>query len=187
MLRLDPDKDVDGFHTMSLGRLLSGQAGMLPCTPAGIRALLEDAEIETRGKNLVVLGRSLIVGKPAALLFLEKGLFGDATVTVCHSRSRDLEDVCRRADILVAAIGRPHFVTADMVKDGAVILDVGINRIEDASAKKGSRIVGDCDFKGLESKVSAMTPVPGGVGPLTIPMLMRNTVKAYRLQEGKSP
>jgi methylenetetrahydrofolate dehydrogenase (NADP+)/methenyltetrahydrofolate cyclohydrolase len=178
MNKLDPEKDVDGFHPVNLGRLLAGQPGTLPCTPAGVRALLEESSIETRGKELVILGRSLIVGKPAALLFLEKSAFGDATVTVCHSRSRNLKEICLRADILVAAIGSPGFVTQDMVKDGAVVVDVGINRISDPSAKRGSRIVGDCDFDGLKSKVSAMTPVPGGVGVMTVAMLLRNTLDA---------
>ncbi len=167
---------MDGFHPLNLGRLLAGLPGTLPCTPAGVRALLEDAAIETRGKELVILGRSLIVGKPAAVLFLEKSAFGDATVTVCHSRSKNLSDICRRADILVAAIGSPEFVKPDMVKEGAVVVDVGINRIADPSAKRGSRIVGDCDFEGLKSKVSAMTPVPGGVGVMTVAMLLRNTL-----------
>jgi len=179
---LNPDKDVDGFHPANLGRLLAGQPGPVPCTPAGLRELLEEGGIETRGKELVVLGRSLIVGKPAALLFLEKNAFGDATVTICHSRSENLDEICRRADILVAAIGRPHFVTADMVKEGAVICDVGINRIADPSSSKGSRIVGDCDFDGLSSKVSAMTPVPGGVGVMTVAMLMKNTLDACQRQ-----
>jgi methylenetetrahydrofolate dehydrogenase (NADP+)/methenyltetrahydrofolate cyclohydrolase len=179
---LNPEKDVDGFHPANLGRLLAGQPGPIPCTPAGLRALLKEGGIETRGKELVILGRSLIVGKPAALLFLEKSVFGDATVTICHSRSKNLEAICQRADILVAAIGRAHFVTANMVKDGAVIVDVGINRIEDPTSPKGSRIVGDCDFEGLSSKVSAMTPVPGGVGVMTVAMLMKNTLDACKRQ-----
>ncbi|MBC8368310.1 bifunctional methylenetetrahydrofolate dehydrogenase/methenyltetrahydrofolate cyclohydrolase FolD [bacterium] len=182
MKLLNPEKDVDGFHPINLGRLLAGQPGPVPCTPAGLRALLEEAGIETRGKELVVLGRSLIVGKPAALLFLEKSAFGDATVTVCHSRSQNLNEICLRADILIAAIGRAQFVKADMVKEGAVVVDVGINRIEDPTSPKGSRIVGDCDFEGLSSKVSAMTPVPGGVGVMTVAMLMKNTLEACRRQ-----
>ncbi len=180
---LDPDKDVDGFHPANLGRLMAGQPGPVPCTPAGVRALLEEGGIETRGKQLVVLGRSLIVGKPAALLFLEKSAFGDATVTVCHSRSENLDEICRRADILVAAIGRARFVTADMIKEGAVVVDVGINRIDDPTAKKGTRIVGDCDFEALSAKVFAMTPVPGGVGVMTVAMLMQNTLDACKRQQ----
>ncbi len=183
MSLLDPEKDVDGFHPANLGRLVAAQPGPVPCTPAGVRALLEEGGVETRGKELVVLGRSLIVGKPAALLFLEKSAFGDATVTVCHSRSENLTEICRRADILVAAIGRARFVTADMVKEGAVVVDVGINRIEDPTAKKGTRIVGDCDFEALSEKVSAMTPVPGGVGVMTVAMLMQNTLDACKRQQ----
>jgi len=179
MMELDPAKDVDGFHPANLGALLAGKPGIVPCTPAGIRALLKESGISTRGKELVILGRSMIVGKPAAMLFLEKGVFGDATVTICHSRSERLDEICRRADILVAAIGSPRFVVADMVKDGAVIVDVGINRVPDPQAKRGSRIVGDCDFEGLKEKVSAMSPVPGGVGVMTVAMLMRNTFEAW--------
>jgi methylenetetrahydrofolate dehydrogenase (NADP+)/methenyltetrahydrofolate cyclohydrolase len=182
MLELDPDKDVDGFHPASLGRLLAGRPGLVPCTPAGIRELLRREEIRISGRDVVILGRSVIVGKPAALLFLEKGGLGDATVTVCHSRSRDLAAHCRRADILILAIGSPQFVGADMVKEGAVVVDVGMNRIEDSSAKRGYRLVGDCDFDAVAPKTMAITPVPGGVGPMTVAMLLRNTLTAAHLQ-----
>ncbi len=181
MAHLDPDKDVDGFHPVNLGRLLAGRPGLVPCTPAGIRELLRREGIATRGAHVVVLGRSVIVGKPAALLFLEKSALGDATVTVCHSASADLVAHCRRADILIAAVGRAGLVGADMVKDGAVVVDVGMNRIEDPSRRSGYRFVGDCDFEALTGKVSAITPVPGGVGPLTVAMLLSNTLQASRL------
>ncbi|MCB9515101.1 MAG: bifunctional methylenetetrahydrofolate dehydrogenase/methenyltetrahydrofolate cyclohydrolase FolD [Candidatus Krumholzibacteriia bacterium] len=180
MALLDPDKDVDGFHPVNLGRLVAGLPGLLPCTPAGVRELLRRNDIPTRGKHVVVIGRSVIVGKPAALLFLQKHALGDATVTVCHSASADLAEHCRRADILVAAVGRPLLVKGDWIKPGAVVVDVGMNRIEDASAKRGYRFVGDCDFDALRERASAMTPVPGGVGPLTVAMLLRNTVTAFR-------
>lgn len=180
MDRLDPDKDVDGFHPHNLGRLVAGIPGPLPCTPAGIVELLRREGIETSGKEVVVLGRSIIVGKPAGLLFLRKGPLADATVTVCHSRSRDLAEICRRADILIAAVGRPRLVEGDWVKPGAVVVDVGINRVPDAAAKRGYRLVGDCDFDAIVPHAAAITPVPGGVGPLTIAMLLKNTLEATR-------
>ncbi len=180
MALLDPDKDVDGFHPLNLGRLVAGIPAPLPCTPAGVVELLSREGIETRGKEIVVLGRSTIVGKPAALLFLRKGLFADATVTVCHSASRDLPNICRRADILIAAVGRPELVQGDWVKEGAVVVDVGINRVEDAAAKRGYRLVGDCDFEAIAPHASAITPVPGGVGPLTVALLLKNTLEAAR-------
>ncbi len=180
MALLDPDKDVDGFHPLNLGRLVAGIPAPLPCTPAGVVELLSREGIETRGKEVVVLGRSTIVGKPAALLFLRKGLFADATVTVCHSASRDLPNICRRADILIAAVGRPELVQGDWVKEGAVVVDVGINRVEDADAKRGYRLVGDCDFEAIAPHASAITPVPGGVGPLTVALLLKNTLEAAR-------
>ncbi|MDP6419516.1 MAG: bifunctional methylenetetrahydrofolate dehydrogenase/methenyltetrahydrofolate cyclohydrolase FolD [Candidatus Krumholzibacteria bacterium] len=186
MSALDPEKDVDGFHPHNLGRLLSSEEAPRPCTPAGIVELLRSEGIETRGKEVVILGRSLIVGKPAALLFLEKHSFGDATVTICHSRSKNLAEITRRADILVAAIGKAHFLDKEMVKKGAVILDVGINRMEDPRKKSGYRLVGDCNPEGMDGHVSAMTPVPGGVGPMTIAQLMRNTYEAWLRQTGRS-
>ena len=176
-----PEKDVDGFHTVNIGKLCQADpTGFAACTPAGIIELLKRSGITTEGKNVVVLGRSLIVGKPVSLLLLGKGLFGNATVTVCHSRTRDIGAITRRADILVVAIGRGHFVTRDMLKPGGVVIDVGINRIGDPSRKSGYRLVGDVDFEEAVKVVSAITPVPGGVGPMTVAMLMKNTLKAFK-------
>jgi methylenetetrahydrofolate dehydrogenase (NADP+)/methenyltetrahydrofolate cyclohydrolase len=175
--RIAPAKDVDGFTAVNVGRLVQEiPDAVAPCTPAGIVELLRRSGVVTAGKHAVVVGRSLIVGKPAALLLLAKGL--DATVTVCHSRTRDLAAVTRTADILVAAIGKPQFITAEMVKDGAVVIDVGINRIADPTRKSGSRLVGDVDFAAVAPKTSLITPVPGGVGPMTVALLMRNSVTA---------
>jgi methylenetetrahydrofolate dehydrogenase (NADP+)/methenyltetrahydrofolate cyclohydrolase len=172
-----PEKDVDGFTTTSIGRLVQEIPGTFAaCTPAGILELLKRSGVSTAGKRVVVVGRSLIVGKPAALLLLAKGM--DATVTIAHSRTRDLPAVTREADILVAAIGKPGFITEDMVKPGAVVIDVGINRVPDASKKTGFRLVGDVDFAGVAPKASLITPVPGGVGPMTVAMLMKNTLVA---------
>jgi methylenetetrahydrofolate dehydrogenase (NADP+)/methenyltetrahydrofolate cyclohydrolase len=180
---LDPRKDVDGFHPENVARLaLEDPAAFVPCTPLGCQRLLMDYHIPTEGANVVIIGRSMIVGKPLALLLMAKGKGGNATVTVAHSRSRDLPAICRGADILVAAIGRPGFVTADFVKDGAVVIDVGINRVADASAKNGYRLAGDVDFAAVAPKCSAITPVPGGVGPMTIAMLISNTIKAAKQQ-----
>jgi methylenetetrahydrofolate dehydrogenase (NADP+)/methenyltetrahydrofolate cyclohydrolase len=174
---IDPAKDVDGFHPENVAKLaLEDGSGFVPCTPAGCMRLLKEAGVETSGAEAVVLGRSMIVEKPMALLLMSKE--GNATVTVAHSRTRELANVCRRADIIVAAIGRPGFVTADMVKEGAAVIDVGINRVDDDSAKRGYRIVGDVDYDAVAPKCSAITPVPGGVGPMTIAMLISNTVKA---------
>ena len=174
---LDPRKDVDGFHPVNAGKLvMEDESGFVPCTPQGCIHLLEKAGIETSGANAVVIGRSMIVGKPMALLRMGKGV--NATVTVAHSRTRELAAVCRQADILVAAIGKPGFVTADFVKDGAVVIDVGINRVEDSSKKRGFRLVGDVAYDEVAPKCHAITPVPGGVGPMTIAFLMSNTVKA---------
>ncbi len=174
---LDPRKDVDGFHPVNAGKLvMEDESGFVPCTPQGCIHLLEKAGIETSGANAVVIGRSMIVGKPMALLLMGKGV--NATVTVAHSRTRDLAAVCRQADILVAAIGKPGFVTADFVKDGAVVIDVGINRVEDSSKKRGFRLVGDVAYDEVSPRCHAITPVPGGVGPMTIAFLMSNTVKA---------
>lgn len=181
---IHPEKDVDGFHPESLGRLAAGNPRFVPCTPLGIRELLLRNGVRTAGANVVVLGRSVIVGKPMALLFAMKGEGGDATVTICHSRSRDLSDHTRRADIIVAAMGVPLFLKADMVRDGAVVVDVGINRVDDTSAPKGYRIAGDVDFERVAPKCSLITPVPGGVGPMTVAMLMSNTVAAFRLRQG---
>lgn len=175
---LDPDKDVDGFHPENAGRLVIGQPGFVPATPAGIAEMLRRGEIETSGAHAVVIGRSNIVGKPLANLLVQRGV--DATVTVCHSRTRDLASITRQADILIAAIGRAHFVTADMVKPGAAVIDVGINRVEDASRERGYRLVGDVDFDAVREVAGAITPVPGGVGPMTIAMLLANTLEAAR-------
>ena len=176
---IDPRKDVDGFHPDNVAKLaLDDPTGFVPCTPLGCQRLLIESGVETSGKRVVVLGRSMIVGKPMALLLMARGPGGDATVTVAHSRSQDLASITQQADIVIAAIGRPGFVTADMISEGAVVIDVGINRVEDPSAKRGYRIVGDVDFDAVAPKCSAITPVPGGVGPMTIAMLMANTVTA---------
>lgn len=173
-----PSKDVDGFHPVNAGKMALDLPCFLPATPMGIMSLLERANIDTQGKHAVILGRSSIVGTPMALLLRRNGIPGNCTVTVCHSRTQDLADHTRRADILVAAIGRAHFVTEDMVKPGAVVIDVGINRIPDATKKSGHRLTGDVDFDNVKSKCSWITPVPGGVGPMTIASLMQNTLTA---------
>jgi methylenetetrahydrofolate dehydrogenase (NADP+)/methenyltetrahydrofolate cyclohydrolase len=180
---IDPIKDVDGFHPENLGLLASGKPRFVPCTPLGIRELLVRYGVETRGKRAVVIGRSVIVGKPMALLLCLKGPGGDATVTICHSRTRDIGAITREADIVIAAMGKPRFLTAEMVKEGVVVVDVGINRVQDANAKKGYRIVGDVDFDAVAPKTSFITPVPGGVGKMTVAMLMWNTLRALKLQE----
>ena len=177
---IDPKKDVDGFHPISQGKMLIGQDTFLPATPMGIMTLLERNKIETKGKNCVVLGRSNIVGRPIANLLSRKGYPGDCTVTVCHSRTKDIAGFTRNADIIIAAIGIPFFVKEDMVKERAVIIDVGINSIEDKTRKSGYRLVGDVDFENVAPKCSYITPVPGGVGPMTIASLLMNTLKAYR-------
>lgn len=175
---LDPAKDVDGFHPENVGRLLIGDPAFVSATPAGILELLKRSGIEPSGKHAVILGRSNIVGKPVGALLLQRGI--DATVTTCHSRTRDLSAITRQADILIAAIGRAHFVTADMISDGVAIIDVGINRIDDASRDRGYRLVGDVDFDAVQKKAGHVTPVPGGVGPMTIAILLRNTLAAAR-------
>ncbi|MEZ6067946.1 MAG: bifunctional methylenetetrahydrofolate dehydrogenase/methenyltetrahydrofolate cyclohydrolase FolD [Planctomycetaceae bacterium] len=171
---VSPDKDVDAFHPHNVGLIVQGRPRFLPCTPHGCQELLRASGIETAGAHAVVLGRSEIVGKPMALLLIQKGAVANATVTVCHSRTKDIAAITRQADILVAAIGKPRFVTADMVKPGAVVIDVGINREDD-------KLVGDVDFEAVKEVASAMTPVPGGVGPMTIAMLLKNTLAAARL------
>lgn len=178
--RVHPSKDVDGFNATNLGKLCQEQEdAFISCTPAGIVEIIKRTGIETDGKHVVVLGRSLIVGKPAGMLFLRKGFPGNATVTFCHSRTANLKDFVKRADLIIAAIGKALFVQADMVKEGAVIIDVGINRISDETKKSGYRLVGDVDFEKVAPKTSYITPVPGGVGPMTVAMLMSNTVKAF--------
>jgi methylenetetrahydrofolate dehydrogenase (NADP+)/methenyltetrahydrofolate cyclohydrolase len=179
---VNPNKDVDGFHTLNIGKLCQEDAsGFVACTPAGIVELIERSQIETEGKHVVILGRSQIVGKPAALLMIRKGLPGNATVTICHSRTQNVKAITQQADIIIAAIGKAHFLTADMVKDGVSIIDVGINRIPDATKKSGYRLVGDVDFDQVAPLCEQITPVPGGVGPMTVAMLMKNTLNAYKL------
>lgn len=178
---LDPAKDVDGFHPMNVAKLTMGDpSGFVPCTPLGVQRLLIESSIKIAGAHVVVLGRSMIVGKPMALLLMQKTEGGDATVTIVHSRSKNLEAITRSADILIAAIGRAGFVKGDHVRDGAVVIDVGINRVEDPSSPRGYRLVGDVAFDEVAKKTAAITPVPGGVGPMTIAMLMSNTVKAAK-------
>ncbi|MBP6183660.1 MAG: bifunctional 5,10-methylene-tetrahydrofolate dehydrogenase/5,10-methylene-tetrahydrofolate cyclohydrolase [Saprospiraceae bacterium] len=177
-LAIDPRKDVDGFHPLNFGRMAQGLSCYLPATPYGVLLLLERYGIPTSGKHVVIVGRSNIVGTPLSILLSRKGKVGDATVTLAHSRTKDLQAETIRADILVAAIGMPMFVTADMVKEGAVIIDVGINRIEALERKSGFRLVGDVDYDNIAPKCSAITPVPGGVGPMTVTALMLNTLKA---------
>jgi methylenetetrahydrofolate dehydrogenase (NADP+) / methenyltetrahydrofolate cyclohydrolase len=176
---IDPRKDVDGFHPENVAKLaLEDSSGFVPCTPAGCMKLLEISGMDTNGAEAVVIGRSMIVGKPMALLLVSKK--ANATVTIAHSRSKDLPAICRRADILIAAVGRPEIVRADWVKEGAVVIDVGINRVEDPSKKSGHRLTGDVAFEEVAPKCAAITPVPGGVGPMTIAMLMKNTLQAAR-------
>ena len=181
------DRDVDGFHPENAGLLSQGRPRFVPCTAAGVQRMLIDAGVETAGKHAVIIGRSDIVGKPLALLLASRGTGGDATVTICHSRSENLAAICRQADILVAAVGKPGLVTADMVKPGAAVIDVGINRIADAAAKGGSRLVGDVDFAPVAEVAGAVSPVPGGVGPLTVAMLLANTLLAAELRIGQGP
>jgi methylenetetrahydrofolate dehydrogenase (NADP+)/methenyltetrahydrofolate cyclohydrolase len=178
---LDPRKDVDGFHPENVAKLvLDDPSGFVPCTPLGVQRLLIESKININGTHVVILGRSMIVGKPLALLLMQKNEKANATVTVVHSRSRDLAEITRSADIIIAAIGRAGFVKADHVREGAVVIDVGINRVEDAASERGYRLVGDVAFDEVSEKTMAITPVPGGVGPMTIAMLMSNTVKAAR-------
>ncbi|MBR4600094.1 MAG: bifunctional methylenetetrahydrofolate dehydrogenase/methenyltetrahydrofolate cyclohydrolase FolD [Treponema sp.] len=176
IMAISPEKDVDGFHPVNVGNLVIGKKAFLPCTPHGIIVLLERMGIETSGKHAVVIGRSNIVGKPVSLLLARKET--NCTVTICHTGTKNMAEITRQADILIAASGHPHTVTADMVKDGAVVIDVGVNRIPDSTKKSGFRLIGDCDFEDLKEKASYITPVPGGVGPMTIAMLMYNTLEA---------
>jgi methylenetetrahydrofolate dehydrogenase (NADP+)/methenyltetrahydrofolate cyclohydrolase len=182
--RVDPGKDVDGFHPMNVGKLVTGdKTAFRPATPYGVQQMLIRSGIETKGAHAVIVGRSNIVGRPMANLLIQQGPGGDATVTVCHSRTRDLPAVTRSADILIAAIGKPEFVTADMVRPGAVVIDVGINRVDDPSRPKGYRLVGDVAYEPVAQVASAITPVPGGVGPMTIAMLLQNTLQAMQQAE----
>ena len=175
---IDPDKDVDGFHPVSVGRMVQGLPTYIPATPHGIMLLLEHYKIETKGKHAVVIGRSNIVGRPMSVLLSSNSNPGNCTVTICHSQTKNLKELCLQADIIVAAIGKPDYVTADMVKEGTVIVDVGITRVEDKSKKSGFRLKGDVDFENVSSKCSWITPVPGGVGPITIAALMKNTFRS---------
>lgn len=176
---IHPDKDVDGFHPTNVAKLaLDDPTGFVPCTPLGCQRLLIESGIETSGRHVVIVGRSMIVGKPMALLLLRRGQGGDATVTIAHSRSRDLASITRQADILIAAVGRPQFLGPDHIRQGAVVIDVGINRLPDATSPRGYKLVGDVDYEAVASLTSAITPVPGGVGPMTIAMLLANTVTA---------
>jgi len=181
VMTIDPDKDVDGFHPMNMGNLLLNRDGFLPSTPAACLEMMKFYDIETSGKNIVVLGRSDIVGKPLANLLLRKDSTGNATVTICHSRTKDLAKHTKEADIIIAAIGVANFLTADMVKDNAILIDVGVNQIEDA--EKGYRYVGDIDYEACFEKASAITPVPGGVGSVTTAMLLKNVIKAFKLAQ----
>jgi methylenetetrahydrofolate dehydrogenase (NADP+)/methenyltetrahydrofolate cyclohydrolase len=180
---IDPEKDVDGFHPENVGRLVAGDARYKPCTPHGIQKLIESVGVDTEGKDAVVVGRSDIVGKPMANLFIQKAAGGNATTTVCHSRTEDLAEKTRGADILVAAAGVPEMIDGEMIGEGAVVVDVGINRV-DADTEKGYELVGDVEFESAKEKASAITPVPGGVGPMTRAMLLYNTVKAAARQDG---
>ena len=182
-MAIDPRKDVDGFHPINVAKLaMDDRSGFVPCTPLGCQHLLTAYGIPTRGAHVVIVGRSLIVGKPMALLLLQKGLGGDATVTIAHSQTHDLAAITRSADIVIAALGRPHALSIEHIREGAVVIDVGINRITDASTASGYRLVGDVDFAAVAEKCKAITPVPGGVGPMTIAMLMHNTVTACERQ-----
>ncbi|MEM0897974.1 MAG: bifunctional 5,10-methylenetetrahydrofolate dehydrogenase/5,10-methenyltetrahydrofolate cyclohydrolase [Verrucomicrobiota bacterium] len=181
VLAIDPRKDVDGFHPENVAKLaLDDDSGFAPCTPLGCQEILEDHGVKIEGRHVVVLGRSMIVGKSLALLLLQKGRKGNATVTVAHSRTKNIAAVSQQADILVAAIGRPHFVTPDFVREGAIVVDVGINRVDNPDSAKGYKLVGDVDFEAVSPRCEAITPVPGGIGPMTIAMLMQNTLKAAR-------
>ena len=177
---IDPEKDVDGFHPVNVGKMLNGEKAFLPCTPNGCKELLMRYGYDPAGKHVVVVGRSNIVGKPMAAILMQKAVGGNATVTVCHSRTKNLAKMVQQADIVIAAIGVPNFIKARMIKPNAVVIDVGVNRVEDNTRKTGYRLVGDVDFKNVSKKAKAITPVPGGVGPMTITMLMRNTVESAK-------
>ena len=182
---IDPEKDVDGFHPVNVGKMLNGEESFLPCTPHGCQQLLVRSGIKTEGKHVVVVGRSNIVGKPMASIMMQKAVGANATVTVCHSRTKNMSKITQQADILIAAIGVPNFIKARMVKQGVVVIDVGVNRVDDKTKKAGYRLVGDVDFKGVSKKARAITPVPGGVGPMTITMLMMNTLESAKRHAAK--
>ncbi len=182
---IDPGKDVDGFHPLNIGKVAIGDpSGFVPCTPAGVQELLGRCGVVVEGAHVVVLGRSRIVGRPVSLILSQKARNANATVTVVHSKSKNLAEICRSADILIAAIGVARFVKSEMVRDGAVVIDVGINRVEDKTTEKGCRLVGDVDFDAVKQKAGLLTPVPGGVGPMTIAMLMSNTIRAAKMRHG---
>ncbi len=183
--RIAPAKDVDGLHPVSQGKMLQGEPTYLPCTPSGVQQVLLRSGYDPAGQHVVIVGRSNIVGKPLAALLMQRSIGGNATVTVCHTRTRNLSDITRQADILVAAMGVPGAITADMVRDGAVVIDVGINRVDDATRRRGYRLVGDVDFDAVAAKSEAITPVPGGIGPMTIAMLLSNTLDAARRYSSK--
>ncbi|MHC4770577.1 MAG: bifunctional methylenetetrahydrofolate dehydrogenase/methenyltetrahydrofolate cyclohydrolase FolD [Planctomycetota bacterium] len=178
LLAIDPAKDVDGFHPVNVGKMVVGQDAYLPCTPHGIIQLLIRSKVKLEGAEVVIVGRSNIVGKPIANMLIQKAPTGNATVTVCHTRTKNMAEHVKRADIIIAAAGWPNTITAEMVKDGAVVIDVGVNRVEDATKKRGYRLAGDVDFEAVKEKASLITPVPGGVGPMTITMLLYNTVQS---------
>jgi methylenetetrahydrofolate dehydrogenase (NADP+)/methenyltetrahydrofolate cyclohydrolase len=184
LMTVDPNKDVDGFHPTNVGKMVVGEKAFLPCTPHGVIQLLLRSGVKLEGAHTVIVGRSNIVGKPLMNMLIQKRPTGNATVTVCHTRTKDLAYHTRQADIIVAAAGRPNTITADMVKEGVVVIDVGVNRIEDATKKSGFRLVGDVDFEAVKEKASFITPVPGGVGPMTITMLMYNTVESAKRAAG---
>ncbi|MBI2856484.1 MAG: bifunctional 5,10-methylenetetrahydrofolate dehydrogenase/5,10-methenyltetrahydrofolate cyclohydrolase, partial [Chloroflexi bacterium] len=187
VLAMDPDKDVDGLHPLNLGRLVQGEPMFIPGTPAGIQELLRRTGHHTEGKHMVICGRSNIVGKPAAILLMQKKEWANATVTVCHTATRDLAGITRTADILIAAMGQANAITADMVAEGVVVIDVGMNRVPDAGRRQGYRLVGDVDFEAVSQKAVAITPVPGGVGPMTVAMLLVNTLRSAWLKVGVAP
>jgi len=183
---IDPAKDVDGFHPVNVGKMLNGEEAFLPCTPHGVQEMLVRSGFDPAGQHVVVVGRSNIVGKPMAAIMMQKAAGANATVTVCHSRTKNLPEITRQADILIAAIGVPQFVKADMIRDGAVVIDVGVNRVDDATKKSGYRLVGDVDFDAVSKKAKAISPVPGGVGPMTITMLLKNTIESAKRHHQKS-
>ncbi len=181
---IDPTKDVDGFHPVNIGKMMIGAPSFLPCTPHGIQQLLLRNNIEISGKHVVIVGRSNIVGKPLAMILVQKNPGANATVTMCHTRTKNMAEITKLADILVVAAGRPHTVNADMVKQGAVVIDVGVNRVEDKTKKRGYRLIGDVEFDEVSEKASAISPVPGGVGPMTITMLLHNTIQSAKNHAG---
>jgi methylenetetrahydrofolate dehydrogenase (NADP+)/methenyltetrahydrofolate cyclohydrolase len=184
LLTIDPDKDVDGFHPINIGKMILGEKAFLPCTPYGIIQLLIRSGITTEGAEVVIVGRSNTVGKPLANMLIQKNPSGNATVTICHTRTKNISSHTKQADIIIAAVGRPNTITPDMIKEGVVVIDVGINRVEDATKKRGYRLVGDVDFEAVKEKAGMITPVPGGVGPMTITMLLYNTVESAKRAAG---